>query len=252
MLDGLIKRARHYNRETVRTIVANIVVYSFTREGYPINLDPTTDGIIKDLAARIDVRGDANYCLCRIVLESLKPEAGWSYHSLSDAVSALETAMEIFYTEVEDWYPAFRPDSASLQDCWSICIDAAAEIRRRLLDPYEDKAILKNGDMPCFANEDFAYKPLDTRFLELVVGDPISGDCGCGCTPLSGCSGACAGDLHKHPEVPLVANALTDEQFDAVESERANQYRDPSMPPPAPLPRDVTAEEVDRAARKQG
>jgi hypothetical protein len=89
------------------------------------------DVILEGLVARLrEIKarpGDCNYVVTRVVLESLKPSEGWSYHSLSDAVRVLK--------------------------------DAAAEIERRLLGPYEDDAILKNGDMQCF-QEPFAKHPM--------------------------------------------------------------------------------------------
>jgi len=82
------------------------------------------DGLIKCLREMDCCKGDLNYVITRIVLESRKPVAGWSYHPLSDCVSVLR--------------------------------DAADEIARRLLGPYEDTAIRKNGDMACF-DEPFAH-----------------------------------------------------------------------------------------------
>jgi hypothetical protein len=62
------------------------------------------------------LKGDVNYTITRIVLGAMQPDAGWSYQSLSDAVAALR--------------------------------DAATEIERRLLAPYEDGAKERNGDVP--------------------------------------------------------------------------------------------------------
>ncbi len=60
--------------------------------------------------------GPTNYVITRIVARTLKPEEGWSYHSISRAIAVLN--------------------------------DAAAEMRRRLMDVREDDAIEKNGDIP--------------------------------------------------------------------------------------------------------
>lgn len=60
--------------------------------------------------------GVANYVITKIVLGTMKPSGGWTYSTLSSALRV------------------FR--------------DAEAEMRRRLLDPYEDKAIERNGDIP--------------------------------------------------------------------------------------------------------
>jgi hypothetical protein len=87
----------------------------------PVNriaLDAIIEGLVNRLREIKARPGDCNYVVTRIVLESLKPSEGWSYHSLSDA-----------------------------------------EIERRLLGPYEDEAIIKNGDMPCY-QEPFAKHPV--------------------------------------------------------------------------------------------
>lgn len=91
-----------------------------------IALDAIVDGLVKRLRDINCKPGDCNYVVTRVVLEALKPHDGWRYHSLSDAVRVLK--------------------------------DAAAEIERRLLGPYEDRVILQNGDMPCF-QESFAKHP---------------------------------------------------------------------------------------------
>jgi hypothetical protein len=63
----------------------------------------------------IDRPGLVNYAITRVVLQSLKPEGGWSYHSISRALGVLR--------------------------------DAEAEMRRRLMDAREDEAIKENGDV---------------------------------------------------------------------------------------------------------
>lgn len=104
--------------------------------GNRMALDPIIDGLVKRLRM-IECRpGDCNYTVTRVVLEALRPGDGaWDYHTLSDAVRVLR--------------------------------DAATEIERRLLGPYEDTVILKNGDLLCF-DETFAHKPLKAVG---VVGD---------------------------------------------------------------------------------
>lgn len=88
-----------------------------------VALDVIIDGLVKRLKELPDLkRGDLNYTVTRLVLETLNKD---SYHSLSDCVSVLR--------------------------------DAADEIARRLLGPYEDTAIQKNGDMGCF------QKPYSTK-----------------------------------------------------------------------------------------
>ena len=101
----------------------------------PVNrvaLDVIIDGLVNRLREIKARPGDCNYVVTRVVLEALKPGEGWSYHSLSDAVRVLK--------------------------------DAAAEIERRLLGPYEDDAILKNGDMACF-QEPFAKHPVASESI---------------------------------------------------------------------------------------
>ena len=61
-------------------------------------------------------KGACNYVISRLVAGAMKPDDGWSYTSLSNAAGVFD--------------------------------DAGNEFRRRLLDPYEDKAIEKNGDLP--------------------------------------------------------------------------------------------------------
>ena len=80
------------------------------------------DALVEEMNEQIDGEaipsaGLVNYVITRIVAGTLRPPfTGWSYSSLSTALAV------------------FR--------------DAEAEMRRRLLDPYEDKAIAKNGDIP--------------------------------------------------------------------------------------------------------
>jgi hypothetical protein len=64
----------------------------------------------------IDRPGLVNYTITRIVARSLEPEDGWGYHSLSRAIAVLR--------------------------------DAATEMERRLMAPYEDQKIRDNGDVP--------------------------------------------------------------------------------------------------------
>ena len=64
--------------------------------------------------------GIVNYVITRIVARSLKPKDGWSYHSLSRAIAVLR--------------------------------DAAAEMERRLMAPYEQGKRGENGDVMEYAN----------------------------------------------------------------------------------------------------
>jgi len=163
ILEGLIKKLRPFDigaREEVQQAIANLVVYTQVSDAnfdqVHEDLDSEVLGVVHDLGTRLlslrCVRGDLNYCVTRIVLETLRPRAGWSYHSLSDAVSACNLAAD----KVIEIYGV---DEMGAQDAISILRDVADEIKRRLLGPYEDNAIRKNGDMLCFVSEDFAYVP---------------------------------------------------------------------------------------------
>ena len=59
--------------------------------------------------------GIVNYVISRIAAITLKPEEGWSYHSLSRAIAVLR--------------------------------DAATEMERRLMAKREDQVIKDNGDL---------------------------------------------------------------------------------------------------------
>jgi hypothetical protein len=65
--------------------------------------------------------GPTNYIITRIVARALKPESGWSYNSLSRAIAVLR--------------------------------DAATEMERRLMAPYEDAKIGENGDVQEYVSE---------------------------------------------------------------------------------------------------
>jgi len=75
---------------------------------------------VEDCTKKLPVnkrKGFLNYVLSRIALSQLKGN-GISYQNISDVIAALN--------------------------------DAAEEIRRRVLNPYEDKAIEVNGDLPAY------------------------------------------------------------------------------------------------------
>jgi hypothetical protein len=84
--------------------------------------------LIEELAARIrnvpsnKVKGACNYTVSRIVAHSMKPLGGWTYSSLSDAIGLLR--------------------------------DAANEMERRLMVPYENIARSHNGDLPEYLSTD--------------------------------------------------------------------------------------------------
>lgn len=77
--------------------------------------------LLKSVAPDIYERpGPTNYTVTRIVAGALRPDGGWSYHSLSRAIGVLR--------------------------------DAAAEMQRRLMDQRENAVIFANGDVPEYAD----------------------------------------------------------------------------------------------------
>jgi hypothetical protein len=87
---------------------------------YRKKLDNELDYLIRDTHSYVrndpgKMKGVAHYLVIRLALGLLKPSEGWSYSSLSDVIGTLEAAK--------------------------------LEMYRRLLAPYEDDAILKNGDL---------------------------------------------------------------------------------------------------------
>jgi hypothetical protein len=76
---------------------------------------------INELAGRIHTKGDLNYAICEIVAQLILRDGG---HRLS-------------YTTVSNWIDAVH--------------GAERELTRRLLNPYEDKKILENGELKTFA-----------------------------------------------------------------------------------------------------
>ena len=72
---------------------------------------------INDLLMFIRSKGDLNYAISELV-GKLIVATGISYTNMSEKIDAVH--------------------------------DAECELRRRLLDPYEDKKIIENGDVPSF------------------------------------------------------------------------------------------------------
>lgn len=72
---------------------------------------------IHDLFMFIDSKGDLNYAICELVGKVIL-ETGVSYTNMSEKIDAVH--------------------------------DAETELRRRLLDSYEDLKIIENGDVPSF------------------------------------------------------------------------------------------------------
>jgi hypothetical protein len=231
MIDGLVSkiraRAHGFNTAFMGKIVGGLAINAMTPATYPalrLEIQSYLDEIINSLAKRVRVRGDANYCICRILLESMKPVSGWSYHTLSDVVMACDAAINLVY----DVQREQKLDDASVADAISVLGDVVTEIERRLLGPYEDTAILKNGDLACFANEDFALKPLGLGLGLGFISGANSGrvTCGCKCDPEGNPESGplhCALDLpgiEGSGPLPAITEALTQDQCDAVDQER--------------------------------
>ncbi len=69
---------------------------------------------LEDIVPKDVVKGELTYCFYHLALQYIN-QTGERYQNISDAIAALN--------------------------------DAAAEVRRRVLEPYEDKQIAKNGDI---------------------------------------------------------------------------------------------------------
>jgi len=70
--------------------------------------------VLETAIAGVEVKGELTYCVYKLALDYIE-QKGENYQNISDAVAALS--------------------------------DAADEIRRRVLHPYEDKKVFQNGDM---------------------------------------------------------------------------------------------------------
>jgi hypothetical protein len=205
IIDGLVPKIRDRDRNFMSRLAANFVVQALSPVSYTDNLGPGIDDIVIALAKRVGERGDANYCLCRILLESMKPEKGWSYRSLSDVVMAADHAIDFVY----DVQRTHTLSDAQMWDTASVLGDVSCEIQRRLLDPYEDTAILKNGDMACF-DEPFAYKPLN-----MSGAFSSRAACGCVCDPCQ-----CEPSDIVEDRLPQITEALTRTQYEAIDRKR--------------------------------
>ena len=82
------------------------------------NVDAEIDELLEQIKITPSgkTKGCCNYVISRLVAAAMKPEEGWNY-------AALSSARGIF-------------------------TDAGEEFARRLMAPYEDEAINKNGDIP--------------------------------------------------------------------------------------------------------
>lgn len=167
IIDGLVKRLRERTQAgttywlecVVRFIACSVLIDKEPELSTPDVVCGITTDLVRRLKEIKAVKGDVNYTITRLTLESLKPDGGWGYHSLSEAVSVLR--------DQADWVNDRYRKDRNVYSATSVLRDVADEICRRLLGPYEDTAILKNGDMPCF-DESFALKPLG-------IVDPITG-----------------------------------------------------------------------------
>lgn len=75
------------------------------------------DILIETIAELVNSKGDLNYVICELV-------------------GQLILGTKISYTQISEWIDG---------------VDGAEnELRRRLLDPYEDLKIAENGDLPSF------------------------------------------------------------------------------------------------------
>lgn len=68
-----------------------------------------------------DKLGVLNYCISRLLSKSLVKPSGWRYYLLNNAIGVLECVKQ--------------------------------ELYRRVIGPYEDKAIDKNGDIEEYMNQ---------------------------------------------------------------------------------------------------
>lgn len=78
------------------------------------NRRKTLDSCFLTLYLEIETKGELTYCLYRIVKDYIKMK-GKSYQNISEAISSVA--------------------------------DTEHELRRRVLNPYEDKKIKENGDI---------------------------------------------------------------------------------------------------------
>jgi len=74
---------------------------------------------INDLSMWIQCKGDLNYVICELVGKFISEDGDLTYTEISEKIDAVH--------------------------------DAEAELRRRILEPFEDMKMKKNGDVPSFA-----------------------------------------------------------------------------------------------------
>lgn len=83
----------------------------------------------KDAVNNDQLSGEANYLVTKAVLHLLKPDSGWTYDALANTIKTLECSK--------------------------------LEIYRRLMGPYEDGAVIRNGDLPEFVHQQYIQKQLN-------------------------------------------------------------------------------------------
>ena len=91
--------------------------YQVDNHSYPC-LQEHIDGLVENIRTTFDddnYEGVCNYVISRVVAGVMKPENGWRYKWLNRAHGTF--------------------------------LSAAAEFYRRVVAPYEDKCVLKNGDI---------------------------------------------------------------------------------------------------------
>jgi len=95
----------------------------YIKQGTRLIFNKAIESLAKLLRENPDV-GNVNYCITRLVLIAGRPSTGWNYASLHDVVGVLD--------------------------------DAKSEIRRRIMDPYENYKGELNGDILEFEDEEEA------------------------------------------------------------------------------------------------
>lgn len=58
-------------------------------------------------------KGLVNYAITRVVLQAMKPDGDWNYHSISNAISALRDAADEISRRVMDFYEGYKSQENS-------------------------------------------------------------------------------------------------------------------------------------------
>lgn len=109
--------------------------------------------------------GQSNYVVSELVGLSMRPDTGWRYHTLHRAYGIFLAAGLKYAVK-----HAGQEDTPTFIRAHGVFSAAAAEFYRRLIAPYEDKAIENNGDIAAYirpqeetGNESADNKGLDQR-----------------------------------------------------------------------------------------